>query len=119
MPDSSTPLPSGEAGLACCLTTTSNQVDAEKIAQSLLDQSLAACVQIDGPIQSHYCWQGKSHCDDEYRLMIKTTIAVWPRLRQHLESIHPYDEPEIILVPVTDASEGYRHWVMSQVGSPE
>ncbi|MGB7344904.1 MAG: divalent-cation tolerance protein CutA [Pirellulaceae bacterium] len=96
------------------MTTTSTKADAEMIAKALLEQSLAACVQIDGPIQSHYRWKGEIHCDEEHRLMIKTTMEAWPRLRQCIAEIHPYDEPELIMIEVIDSSEGYLDWVIQQ-----
>jgi periplasmic divalent cation tolerance protein len=88
--------------------------DAQMIANALLDQSLAACIQIEGPIDSHYEWQGKRNVDQEYRLMIKTTVHAWPKLKECVRSIHPYDEPELILIPVVDAANGYRDWVNGQ-----
>ncbi|WP_419189368.1 divalent-cation tolerance protein CutA [Stieleria marina] len=100
--------------LVICMTTTSSLADAQSIAKTLLDLSLAACIQIDGPIQSHYRWDGATHCDDEYRLMIKTVAVSWLRLKECIQKIYPYEEPEIILVPVRDSTSGYRDWVISQ-----
>jgi periplasmic divalent cation tolerance protein len=106
--------PANDHKLACCITTTSSMADAQMIANALLDQSLAACIQIEGPIKSHYDWHGKRNSDQEFRLMIKTIVALWPRLKECVCSIHPYDEPELILIPVIDAADGYRDWVIEQ-----
>ncbi len=100
--------------LALVMTTVESAEDAERLARSLVDQSLAACVQIDGPITSHYRWAGKVECATEFRLMVKTSIRAWPALKEKLAKLHPYDEPEIILLPIAEASEGYQKWVIDQ-----
>ena len=100
--------------LIVCLTTVASMQDADRIALLLLDHSLAACVQIAGPIRSHYIWQGQRHCDEEYRLVIKTTAKSWPKLKAELLEIHPYDEPQVLSLSVDDATEGYRDWVVAQ-----
>jgi len=96
------------------LSTVGNQADAERLAQDLLSQSLAACVQIDGPVISHYRWAGNVEKSEEYRLAIKTSLASWPALRDRLQKEHPYDEPQIVMIPIAEASEGYRDWVIEQ-----
>jgi periplasmic divalent cation tolerance protein len=96
------------------ITTVASATDAETLAQSLVDQSLAACVQIDGPITSHYRWAGKVEHASEYRLMIKTSHTAWPGLKEKLAKLHPYDEPEIIMLPIADVTDGYRDWVIDQ-----
>jgi periplasmic divalent cation tolerance protein len=100
--------------IAMVITTVASAQDADRLAADLLDQSLAACVQVDGPIFSHYRWKGQRERANEYRLMIKTAQSVWPRLRAALTHMHPYDEPEIILVPVEESSDGYRKWVIEE-----
>lgn len=90
--------------------------DANRIAASLIEQSVAACVQIDGPMQSHYQWQGKTCCDTEYRLTIKSTRAAWEGLERAIQKTHPYDEPQIIAMPVIEASTGYAAWVRQSTG---
>ena len=79
------------------VTTVESAEDAERIARSMVDQSLAACVQVDGPVTSHYRWAGRVEQATEFRLMIKTSRAAWPDLREKLARQHPYDEPEIIM----------------------
>ena len=100
--------------LAMVITTVASAQEAETLAAALVDQSLAACVQIDGPITSVYRWAGKVEKSSEYRLMIKTTGAAWPGLREKLANLHSYEEPEIILVGIDGSSEGYRRWVIDQ-----
>lgn len=101
-------------GLVMVITTVSSSQDAELLAAALVDHALAACVQIDGPVTSLYRWAGKVEKNSEYRLLIKTSETAWPALKRKLSSLHPYDEPEIILFSVSDASDGYRAWVIDQ-----
>ncbi|TWT54036.1 Divalent-cation tolerance protein CutA [Rubripirellula amarantea] len=101
-------------GLAYVTTTVANLDDAEKLAGELVSQSLAACVQIDGPITSHYRWAGKVQTSSEYRLSIKTSQKAWPRLLSKLPKMHPYEEPEIIMTKIDQFSPGYGSWVIDQ-----
>jgi periplasmic divalent cation tolerance protein len=100
--------------ISIVMTTVSDRQDADRIAASLVDQCLAACVQIEGPITSLYRWAGKVETSSEFRLVIKTSCQALPSLKQKLAKIHPYQEPEIICLNVDDASEGYRAWVNDQ-----
>tara|TARA_R110002167_G_scaffold130157_2_gene313631 strand:+ start:685 stop:1011 length:327 start_codon:yes stop_codon:yes gene_type:complete len=102
------------SNLALVISTVELEADAQRLANELVAQSLAACVQIDGPIQSVYRWNGQVEHASEFRLMIKTTLAVWPNLKARLLKTHPYDEPEIIMLPIGGASEGYQAWVVDQ-----
>lgn len=101
--------------LMIVLTTVETVEQADRIGGRLIESSLAACVQVEGPITSHYVWEGRAHRDQEYRLVIKTTRAAWSRLSQWLATEHPYDEPQIVAVPVCGASDGYADWVRAQV----
>ena len=92
-------------GLVLVITTVESLSDADSLAQALVGQSLAACVQIDGPITSLYRWAGKVEQANEFRLMIKTSLSAWPDLKERLAKSHPYDEPEIIMLPITDATD--------------
>ena len=101
-------------GLAMVISTVSSAQEAEALAAALVDQALAACVQIDGPVTSHYRWAGKVEQASEFRLMIKTSQKAWPALHEKLASLHPYEEPQIIMLAISDASDGYRDWVIDQ-----
>lgn len=98
--------------LVVAVTTVESLEDAERLSHQLVEQSLAACVQIDGPITSHYRWNGTIQCSTEFRLTIKTSSERWPDLKEHLTSLHPYDEPGILMLPVTDTTQGYLNWVI-------
>jgi periplasmic divalent cation tolerance protein len=96
-------------------TTTATKADAERIAAALVEQRLAACVQISGPITSCYRWQNAIETADEWRCTAKTTRAAYPRVEQAIRGLHPYDEPEIIAVPIVAGSVGYLTWLVEQV----
>lgn len=95
-------------------TTIESTDQADQLAKTLVGESLAACVQIDGPITSHYRWAGQLQSATEYRLAIKSSMAAWSRLKERLANLHPYDEPEILMTVVDDASDGYRTWAIDQ-----
>ena len=94
-----------------CLTTTKDQEEARSIAGQLIEESLAACVQIDTPIESHYRWEGKVCRETEYRLVIKTSVEKTAALRERLRTIHSYDQPQIVMLASHDADPGYARWV--------
>ncbi|MEM8666010.1 MAG: divalent-cation tolerance protein CutA [Planctomycetota bacterium] len=100
--------------IAVVLTTVATPEDADRLANALLEAGLVACVQVDGPIMSHYRWQGKQEQSAEYRMMIKIKRSVWATLREKLAEIHPYDVPEIIMLPIEAANDAYHNWVLEQ-----
>ena len=93
------------------VTTLSKQEDAERIARSLVEQRLAACVQIEGPIHSTYWWQGKIESAVEYRLVAKTRRDLYRDLEQSLATVHPFDVPEIVALPIVAGHQGYLEWL--------
>lgn len=97
------------------VTTTPSHELAEQIAARLVEDRLAACVQIDGPIASIYRWQGKVERDEEWRLTAKTLDARVEEIEQVIRGMHPYDVPEILAVPVSRGSEAYLEWLGKQV----
>lgn len=100
--------------LAMVLSTTATAEEAQSIARLLIDERLVACAQISGPMTSVYRWQENTEVSSEYRLVLKTTLVRWPKLRQRLAEVHSYDEPQIILVDIADATDGYRQWVFTE-----
>ena len=96
------------------VTSVGSHSDAENITDRLLEMRLAACVQIDPKVISHYRWQGEVKKETECRMTIKSTESRWIELKQHLEMLHPYDVPEIIKVSVEDCVTDYQHWVHSE-----
>ena len=106
-------------GLILVISTVETAEDADQLAASLVEDRLAACVQIDGPITSHFRWKDELNRATEYRLMIKTSRSLWAEVHQHLEQVHPYDQPEIIMHTIDDANRGYHRWVIEQTQKPD
>jgi periplasmic divalent cation tolerance protein len=97
------------------LTTTGSRTEAQTIGSALVEQRLAACVNIVGPISSTYRWQGKVENAEEYLLIIKTTAAAFPRVRDAIQRLHSYELPECIEVPIEDGSAAYLEWIAESV----
>ena len=93
------------------VTTVASQEDAERLARHVLAARLAACVQVDGPLTSFYHWQGKVEKDQEYRLHIKSRADLFTALVAEIKSIHSYDTPEILALPVLAGSQEYLAWL--------
>lgn len=101
-------------------TTVPTESDAERIGARLVDERLAACVQVVGPIRSTYRWQGGVEEAEEWLLLVKTTVARYEAVAAAIGAAHPYDEPELIALPVVAGSAGYLAWVAESVApSPE
>lgn len=92
-------------------TTTEREEDAERIAALLVKQRLAACVQIIGPIKSHYHWQGTVESSVEWRCEAKTRRTLLGKIRAIMEESHPYDLPELIATPILEGSQEYLNWL--------
>lgn len=95
-------------------TTVPDSTTADRIAADLIEQRLAACVQTSGAIQSYYTWEGKPHREREYALSIKTRTTLYDAVARRIETLHPYQVPEIIATDLTKCSPAYREWVLSQ-----
>ena len=93
------------------LCTCPDREMAEQIANSLVDQGLAACINLMPPVTSIYTWQGQRETADEILLLIKTSRERYGDLEQAILSLHPYELPEIIAVPVEQGLTGYLNWV--------
>jgi periplasmic divalent cation tolerance protein len=97
-----------------CITTLPNQAAANKLAESLVAERLAACVSILAPCRSIYHWQGEVNQDDEVPLLIKTTAERYAELERHLKQNHPYELPELIAVEITQGLPAYLDWLTAQ-----
>ena len=99
-------------------TTINDRQQAENIAQTLLEARLVACINVLGPCTSLYTWQGKLERDTEYLLLMKTTAACEAAVMTRLQEIHPYEIPEIIVLPIANGSPAYLHWITAAVEVP-
>ena len=93
------------------MTTTETKEEAEKIAQYLVEQKLAACVQITGPIASTYRWKGKVENAREWQCLIKTREELYDKVETAIKKLHSYETPEIIAVPIIKGSSEYLNWL--------
>ncbi len=92
-------------------TTAGSEEEAERIAAALVERHLAACVQVIGPIASHYRWQGETKRQREWLCLAKTTSARYAELEAAIRELHSYEEPEVIATPIAAGSSGYLAWV--------
>ncbi len=92
-------------------STVPEEEMARAIAESLVEEGLAACVSILPGLESHYHWQGKKEISKEYLLMIKTPAEAYPRLEARILALHPFECPEIISIPVGQGYAGYLDWI--------
>ena len=97
------------------LMTAASRDEAEKIANFLVEERLAACAQIIAPIQSIYWWEGKVCRENEIFFMAKTTRDVFPRLVEAVQRLHSYKVPQLVFVPIADGSANYLDWLRSMV----
>lgn len=105
--------------LLIATTTVSTREQADAMARSLVARQLAACVQIDGPITSHYVWQGQAEEMIEWRLTIKSLQSIAMQIEQEVLAMHPYDVPQWAAVGVDFISPQYWAWVQQSVqGDP-
>jgi periplasmic divalent cation tolerance protein len=100
------------------MVTARSRRECRKIARRLVEEKLAACVNITQPVQSVYRWEGKVTQDKEFLMFIKTKRALFPEIRVEISLIHSYHTPEIICLPIIDGSPNYLQWLGESVRKP-
>ena len=100
------------------LTTVGATFDVARLARVLVDERLAACVNVLPPMQSVYRWQGQVQQDDERQLVIKTSADCVEALHLRVRALHPYDVPEWLVIAVDDGSQAYLEWVGAATAPP-
>jgi periplasmic divalent cation tolerance protein len=85
------------------------------VALLLVEERLAACAQVIGPVSSVYHWQGDVERAAEWYCHLKTTRTRFPALRARIRQLHPYQVPEIIAIPIVDGDSDYLRWVEASV----
>lgn len=99
---------------AVVFVTVPTQADAKAIAQTLIQEKLAACVNLF-PIHSIYTWQHEVYQEDEWQLLIKSELAQFQALDDRIRELHSYEIPEIIALPILAGSHPYLAWISTQV----
>ncbi len=100
------------AGACLVMTTVDSSTTAKEIARRLVEERLAACVQILPPMTSVYSWEGRIEEASESLLLIKTVRSAYPALETRLRQIHPYQTPEVIAIPIEAGLPDYLAWMV-------
>lgn len=99
------------------LSNAPDQLLAKRIAHMLVEEGLAACVNLGAPVLSMYMWEGKLEGAEEVPLVIKTTESALPAMTARLTELHPYEVPEILVIPVVGGAQPYLEWVSQQTSA--
>jgi periplasmic divalent cation tolerance protein len=94
------------------MMTTGSADEANRIARALVDERLAACVNVVGPIRSIYRWRGAVEDESEYLLLAKTRARLYPRLERRVKELHSYEVPEVLALAPAAGSAHYLEWLM-------
>lgn len=96
------------------LVTVGSVAEGERIADAIVGERLAACVNIVGPVRSVYWWDQQVQHDEELLLIMKTRAALFAALEARVRALHSYTTPEVIAVPITSASQPYIEWLLRE-----
>jgi periplasmic divalent cation tolerance protein len=99
-------------------TTVATRADADRMAAALIEARFAVCVQVEGPVTSHYRWDGQVRRDEEYRLMVKFMPSQLAALEMWLGHHHPYENPEWVVIAADHVAEKYLSWAQASSTSP-
>ena len=93
------------------LSTAGSQEEAQRIARTLVEEKLAACVNIVPGIESHYRWKDRVESAQEWLLIVKTTASISMIVRDRIKELHSYELPDAIEVPISAGSDEYLNWI--------
>ena len=97
------------------MTTVPDADIGQIIAEKIIEERLAACVNLQTAGRSLYWWKGKIMQEQEHTLLIKTNMEAYPKLEKKIAEIHPYDVPEIIALPIHSGSKDYLGWMDTEI----
>jgi periplasmic divalent cation tolerance protein len=100
------------------LCTCGSEESAEEIGRALVNARLAACVNLLPHLRSIYRWKDAVETAEEWLLIVKTSRALFPEVRQAIERLHKYEVPEVIALPVTDGAPNYLEWLEGGLKEP-
>ncbi len=92
-------------------SSAGSQIEANHIAETLIEKKLAACVSILPGVTSHYCWKDKRESSYEVTIIIKSLRSKFEDLKKEIIELHSFEVPEILMVPVLDGSKDYLSWL--------
>ena len=98
---------------------TASGENAKDLASALVREKLAACVNRIPGVESTYTWQGRVERDTEDLLIVKTRTDLFDRLKERVQTLHGYDVPEIIAVPIAAGSESYLEWITASLSGEQ
>jgi periplasmic divalent cation tolerance protein len=98
------------------IVTAANKTEAEKIAYGLLNERLIACANIIGPVHSLFWWQGKIESAEEHIILMKTRKNLFQKLSEKVKTLHSYEVPEIIAIPIVEGFKPYMEWLEKSLG---
>jgi periplasmic divalent cation tolerance protein len=96
-------------------TTLPDRETAHRLGRRLVEERLAACAQVVGPVSSVYWWQGEVESAGEWYCHLKTTASRVEDLITRIRELHPYETPEIVALPVAEGDEAYLRWIADSV----
>lgn len=96
------------------MVTVDSKENADKISRHVFEKRLAACVQVEGPIESRYYWKNELLCSQEYRMQFKTRASLYTLLEKEIVQLHPYEIPEICSIELRDVLKAYSDWVIQE-----
>jgi periplasmic divalent cation tolerance protein len=100
-----------ESQCVLVLSTLPAEADAAAFARALVEDRLAACVNLLPPMESVFRWEGEIDRETERQLLIKTSRDRVPSLWERIRALHPYDVPEFIVLPIVDGNAAYLKWI--------
>jgi periplasmic divalent cation tolerance protein len=103
---------------AVVLVTAGSEEQAHSIGRTLVDERLAACVNVIGPVRSIYRWRDAVEEETEYILMIKTRARLYKKLERRVKELHTYEVPEILALPAGAGSGPYLEWLRASTAAP-
>ena len=99
-------------------STVPDDESAERLARTLVDEKLAACVSVHPPMVSIYRWKGELQRDEECQVVIKTVRGRIDDVQARVSALHPYDLPELLVLPVEGGDPAYLAWVAAESSNP-
>jgi len=95
-----------------------DRASADILAKTLIDRRLAACVNIGAPVESMYHWRGQTETGTEIPVAIKTRSTLYSDIEAAIRSVHPYELPEVIAVPIVYGHRDYLDWIAAETRAP-